>query len=179
MEGSGAAPCITSQTERGHCPGVWDTLGDVGEENFGIAQELFMGYLEEEWKVEKGGGIKVVQGGTSMGKQRKGGKSGGSCVSTWHIDMLAWLCPAPHHCCRSCLPIKFFPGYHGEGVSGEGSLLQYAHVCFGGEAESSDCSGTMVQRGLCICGANDWRQYGGGGECVVTIKDQARQVASG
>lgn len=58
MEGSGAAPYITSQTERGHCPGVWDTLGDVGEENLGIAQVLFMGYLDEEWKVEKGGELR-------------------------------------------------------------------------------------------------------------------------
>lgn len=63
-----------------------------------------------------------------MGKQRKGGKSGGSCVSTWHIDMLAWLCPAPHHCCLSCLPIKLFPGYRGEGLSGEGSLCS-THMC--------------------------------------------------
>lgn len=49
------APWVTSQTERCHYPGVWDILGDAGEESFGVAPEHFMGYLEEETKVEKWG----------------------------------------------------------------------------------------------------------------------------
>ena len=108
-----------------------------------------------------------------MGKLRKGDKSGGSCVSTWHIDMLTWPCPVPHQHCLSCL-LKFLHN----SVLGEGCLC-CMHVCFCGEAESSNCSGTMAQRGPCICSAYDWSQYGGVHEHVITIKDQARQVTSG
>lgn len=147
---------------------------------FGDCTSTFYGLFR--WGVEgrERGGIKVVQGRTSMGKQRKGGKSGGSCVSTWHTDMLAWLCPAPHHCCMSCLPIKFFPGYHGEGLSGEEGSLCSMHMCvLVGRLSPAIAVGPWFKGDRASVVPMTGDSMGGVCECVVTIKDQARQVASG
>ena len=83
----------------------WDTLWDAREKQFWISQDLIMGCLGEEPKVEKGRVLGDL--GRDMSGKIEGlaNKKGQLHRHNWLVRMPVWLCPVPAQHSLTCVLI--------------------------------------------------------------------------